>query len=96
MGTLWPDPPALPARCQRCHHPVARSRLVAGRYGSGCAEQLGLTTTTPRVRTDPQTGTDLLDLIEGNPNVQLLPPDRINDNREFINEPDDCCDGWDR
>jgi hypothetical protein len=36
-------------------------------YGSRCAEELGLTTTTPRLRTDAQTGTDLLDLLDEEP-----------------------------
>lgn len=67
MGALWPELPALPARCDHCHRPVSRVNLVAGKYGSTCAEDLGLTVTTPRVRVLPQTGPDLLQLLNEEP-----------------------------
>lgn len=66
MGTLWPDPPALPARCKRCRAKTARANLTDG-YGPECARKLGLITAAKRTRTTTQTGIDLLDLIEPEP-----------------------------
>jgi hypothetical protein len=48
--------------------------------GSDCAALLGLTTPTVRVHHEPQTGTDLLDLLNGEPDDDL----------------NERCDGWDR
>ncbi len=62
---LWPDLPVpeLP-RCARCGHRVPTGKLVDGRYGEDCAEKLGLTVATPRVRADPQTGPDLFTSLD--------------------------------
>ncbi len=78
---MFPRPVAvLRQPCARCGVATRVDRLVAGRYGSDCAERLGLTVTMTRLRVTPQTGPDLLDLLNGEPNV----------------EPDDHCDGEDR
>ena len=61
--------------CARCGHPTRVDRMIHG-FGEDCALKLGLIVAVPRLRTDEQTGTDLLDLL--------------------AEEPDDCCDGWDR
>lgn len=76
----FPDP-VRPATvpCARCHKRTRVDRLVHG-FGEDCAAKLGLITTFVRLRATPQSGTDLLDLLNGDLNV----------------EPDDCCDGWDR
>lgn len=68
MGILWPDPPALPVLepCAHCRTPARADRLVHG-MGSGCARKLGLITSTPRVRTDPQAGPSLLDYLTDEP-----------------------------
>lgn len=74
---VFPQPMAvLRQPCARCGVATRVDRLVAGAYGSDCAAQLGLTTATPRLRADAQTGPDLLDLLN--------------------EDPEDCCDGWDR
>jgi hypothetical protein len=56
VDSLLPAPTARKGRCQRCHREAAR--LIEG-HGEECARQLGLTTATPRLRIDPQTGPDL-------------------------------------
>ncbi|WP_433717741.1 hypothetical protein ACQP2Y_26535 [Actinoplanes sp. CA-051413] len=61
--------------CARCGHPTRVDRMIHG-FGEDCALKLGLIVAVPRLRTDEQTGTDLLDLL--------------------AEEPEDCCDGWDR
>lgn len=50
--------------CARCRQPTRVDRLVAGRYGSDCAAQLGL---LGRTVTAGQDGPDLLDLLEHEP-----------------------------
>jgi hypothetical protein len=50
--------PATYKRCARCGHQVRADRVVAGRYGSDCAELLGLTGGTVDVGQD---GPDLFD-----------------------------------
>ena len=78
---MFPRPVAvLRQLCARCGVATRVDRLVAGRYGSDCAARLGLTVTITRLHVSPQTGPDLLDLLNGDPNV----------------EPDDECEGWDR
>lgn len=54
--------------------------MVAGAYGRDCGELLGLVTTTPRLHAHEQTGPDLFTQLEG----------------DHLDEPDDCCDGYDR
>ena len=74
---MFPNPvPVRTVPCAKCWTPVRVTNLIAGRYGEDCAAQLGLITSTRRLRSDPQTGVSLLDLLN--------------------DEPEDCCDGWDR
>jgi hypothetical protein len=78
---MFPRPTPVARRpCARCGIPTRLDRLVAGAYGSDCATLLGLTTTTPRLRSHAQAGPTLLDLLIGDDD----------------DEPEDCCDGWDR
>jgi hypothetical protein len=77
---VFPSPVQVPRQpCRRCGTATRTDRAISG-YGESCASLLGLTTATPRLRTEPQTGTNLLDLLNGDRN----------------DEPDDECDGWDR
>jgi hypothetical protein len=56
---VFPSPsPYEMRRCARCGHQVRADRMVAGRYGSDCAEQLGLLSNAPDVGQD---GPDLFD-----------------------------------
>jgi hypothetical protein len=64
---MFPHPtPIATKRCLKCGTPARVDRMTGG-YGSRCAEELGLTVTTPRLRTDAQTGADLLDLLDEEP-----------------------------
>lgn len=50
--------------CARCSTPTRVDRLVAGAYGEDCAAQLGLITSTPRLRVELQSGPSLFDAAD--------------------------------
>jgi hypothetical protein len=61
---IFPRPTAVPTRpCAKCQTPVQVQNLVAGAYGSHCADELGLTVTAPRLRAAEQSGYDLIDYL---------------------------------
>lgn len=61
---MFPVPtPVERRRCRECGHWARIDRMTDG-AGSDCAVRLGLIVSTPRVRTDPQTGPDLFDAAE--------------------------------
>lgn len=63
----FPAPVQVPRQpCRRCGTATRTDRAISG-YGESCAALLGLTTTSPRLRTEPQTGINLLDLLNDNP-----------------------------
>ena len=56
---MFPAPvPVVRRPCLRCGVPTRVDRAVSG-YGPDCAERLGLTVATPRLRVEAQTGPDL-------------------------------------
>lgn len=62
---MFPQPALVRRqRCARCRQPTRVDRLVAGRYGRDCAEQLGLIGSAPDIG---QAGPDLLDLLQDEP-----------------------------
>jgi hypothetical protein len=64
---MFPDPTPIPrARCEDCGTLARVDRMVHG-LGSKCARDAGLIVSTPRLRTDAQTGPDLLDLLDDEP-----------------------------
>lgn len=64
---MFPRPITPPMQpCARCGHRTRVDRLVYG-FGEDCAAKLGLVVATPRLRTHVQTGTDLLDLLNEDP-----------------------------
>jgi hypothetical protein len=81
---MFPAPTPLPVRpCARCRHPTRVDRLVAGRYGSDCAEKLGL---LGRTTDTGQDGTDLLDLLDAEPDDCCDGWDRPSDMRRGIDD----------
>jgi hypothetical protein len=65
---VFPRPVAvLRQPCARCGVATRVDRLVAGRYGSECAEKLGLTPAMIRLRSTVQDGPDLLDVLAAEP-----------------------------
>ena len=62
---VFPDPtPVATQPCAKCGTPTRIDRLWAGGYGEDCAEQLGLKTARPKVRTAPQSGATLFDAAD--------------------------------
>ncbi len=63
---MFPQPVPVPrVKCGHCRtHWVRVDRLVQGRYGQACAEELGLIPPTSRIRSAAHAGPDLLDHLK--------------------------------